>query len=109
MQFLEFSFPDFELDPDKYKETPRRERRNTAGNISLTFLVGKAELDPADSANVVQMNKLQEDLMNIVNGEGTTLKEFKITGVSSPRRTLCQQPCACQATNGFSPYGKSLR
>lgn len=63
---------------------PRRERRNTAGNISLTFLVGKAELDPADSANVVQMNKLQEDLMNIVNGEGTTLKEFKITGVSSP-------------------------
>ena len=30
------------------------------------------------------MNKLQEDLMNIVNGEGTTLKEFKITGVSSP-------------------------
>lgn len=84
LQFLEFSFPDFELDPDKYKETPRRERRNTAGNISLTFLVGKAELDPADSANVVQMNKLQEDLMNIVNGEGTTLKEFKITGVSSP-------------------------
>ena len=51
LQFLEFSFPDFELDPDKYKETPRRERRNTAGNISLTFLVGKAELDPADSAN----------------------------------------------------------
>ena len=46
--------------------------------------MGKAELDPADSANVVQMNKLQEDLMNIVNGEGTTLKEFKITGVSSP-------------------------
>lgn len=84
LQFLEFSFPDFELDPDKYKETPRRERRNTAGNISLTFLVGKAELDPADSANVVQMNKLQEDLMGIVNGEGTTLKEFKITGVSSP-------------------------
>lgn len=84
LQFLEFSFPDFELDPDRYKETPRRERRNTAGNISLTFLVGKAELDPEDSTNIAQMHKLQSDLMNIVNGEGTTLKEFKITGVASP-------------------------
>ena len=90
LQFLEFSFPDFELDPDKYKETPRRERRNTAGNISLTFLVGKAELDPADSANVVQMNKLQEDLMNIVNGgchalsSGLDVQEFMIMPVGAP-------------------------
>lgn len=100
LQFLEFSFPDFELDPDKYKETPRRERRNTAGNISLTFLVGKAELDPEDSTNVVQMNKLQEDLMNIVNGEGTTLKEFKITGVSSPEgRYASNLALAKQRTN----------
>lgn len=84
LQFLEFSFPEFVLDAEKYKETPRRERRDTKGNISLTFLVGKAELDPDDSTNVVQMNKLRNDLMEIINGEGTTLKEFKITGVSSP-------------------------
>ena len=100
LQFLEFSFPDFELDPDKYKETPRSERRNTEGTISLTFLVGKAELDPEDSTNIVQMNKLQEDLMNIVNGEGTTLKEFKITGVSSPEgRYASNLALAKQRTN----------
>lgn len=84
MQFLEFSFPDFHLDPNKYKETPRRERRNTAGNISMTFLVNKAEFDPEDPNNEIQMNKLQSDLMEIINGDGTTLKEFKIMGVSSP-------------------------
>ncbi|HBO06903.1 hypothetical protein DW121_07735 [Bacteroides sp. AM10-21B] len=84
LQFLEFSFPDFALDPNKYKETPRRERRNTAGNISLTFLVGKAQLDPEDPNNELQMNKLKNNLLEIINGEGTTLKEFKITGVSSP-------------------------
>lgn len=84
LQFLEFSFPEFTLDPEKYKETPRRERRDTKGNISLTFLLGKAELDDADSTNAVQLAKLQNDLMDIINGEGTTLKEFKITGVSSP-------------------------
>lgn len=108
LQFLEFSFPDFELDPDKYKETPRRERRNTAGNISLTFLVGKAELDPADSANVVQMNKLQEDLMNIVNGEGTTLKEFKITGVSSPEGRYASNLALAKQRTAFA-LRKSLR
>lgn len=84
LQFLEFSFPDFALDPNKYKETPRRERRNTAGNISLTFLVGKAQLDPEDPNNELQMNKLKNNLLEIINGEGTTLKEFKITGISSP-------------------------
>lgn len=84
LQFLEFSFPDFALDPNKYKETPRRERRNTAGNISLTFLVGKTQLDPEDPNNELQMNKLKNNLLEIINGEGTTLKEFKITGVSSP-------------------------
>lgn len=84
MQFLEYSFKDYELDPYKYKETPRREKLNTAGNISLTFLVNKAELDPDDPMNAEQMGKLQSDLMEIINGEGTTLKEFKIMGVSSP-------------------------
>ena len=69
LQFLEFSFPDFELDPE-------------------------------DSTNIVQMNKLQEDLMNIVNGEGTTLKEFKITGVSSPEgRYASNLALAKQRTN----------
>ena len=84
LQFLEFTFPRFELAPMKYKETPRRERRDTKGNISLTFLVGKGELDDADTTNIIQMAKLQNDLMEIINGEGTTLKEFKITGISSP-------------------------
>lgn len=84
MQFLEYSFDDYALDPNKYKETPRRERRDTKGNIQLTFLMGKAELDPEYPENEIQMNKLRNDLMEIINGDGTTLKEFKIMGVSSP-------------------------
>ena len=84
MQFLEYSFDEYALDPNKYKETPRRERRDTKGNIQLTFLVAKAELDPEYPENEIQMNKLRNDLMEIINGDGTTLKEFKIMGVSSP-------------------------
>lgn len=84
MQFLEYSFDDYALDPYKYKETPRRERRDTKGNIQLTFLVGKAELDSDNPENEIQMDKLRTDLMNIINGEETTLKDFKFIGVSSP-------------------------
>ena len=84
MQFLEYSFDDYALDPMKYPEKPRTEVRDTKGNISLIFLVSKAELDPNEPENEVQMNKLRNDLMEIINGEDTKLKEFKIMGVSSP-------------------------
>ena len=84
LRFLEFSLPDFQLDPNKYIERPKLENRNTTGSISLTFLVNKAELDPQDPNNEAQMNKLRNDLMAVINGEGTTLKEFKIVGISSP-------------------------
>lgn len=84
LKFLEFSFNHQSLNPDDYRERPKREKRNTAGNISLSFLVGKAMLDPDDPANAEQLDKLKSDLLEIVNGEGTTLKEFHITGISSP-------------------------
>ena len=34
LKFLEYTLGERQLDPNKYKERPRRERRNTAGNIS---------------------------------------------------------------------------
>lgn len=83
-RFLEFSFGQRNLNPNDYRERAKRERRNTAGNIALTFLVGKSELDPENPENEIQMEKLRQDLLQIVNGEGTSLKEFHITGISSP-------------------------
>lgn len=84
LKFLEYTLGERQLDPNKYKERPRRERRNTAGNISLTFMVGKAQLDPKDTMNRVQVDKLKSDLLAIVEGEGSQLKEFHIRGVASP-------------------------
>lgn len=84
LKFLQYTMDQYYLDPEEYKEKPRRERRNTAGNISLTFLVGKAELDDSDTTNRAQLGLLKNDLLNIVQGEGSQLKEFFITGISSP-------------------------
>lgn len=84
LRFLEYSLDQYQLDPNKYRVRARREKRDTGGNISLTFLVGKAELDPENPQNDIEINKLKEDLLGIINSEGTTLKEFHITGIASP-------------------------
>lgn len=84
LKFLEYSFGVKELNPNDYKQTPRREKRNTTGNVSLTFLQGEAQPDPKDPQNEIQLSKLKEDLMEIVNGDGTTLRQVSIIGVASP-------------------------
>ena len=62
----------------------KRELRNTAADISLTFLVNKAEIDSSDPNNEVQLNNLRDNLMDIINCEDCKLNEIRVTGVSSP-------------------------
>ncbi len=84
LKFLEYSLEQYDLDPNKYVRKPKRELRNTATDISLTFLVGKAEIDSNDPENEIQLNKLKDNLMDIINCEDCKLKEIHVTGVSSP-------------------------
>lgn len=90
MQFLEYSSEQYDLDPQEYIKRPKRERRDAAGNISLTFLVGKAQLDPSDTLNAFYLNGLKSELHNVITGEGSTLKEFHIEGVASPDGTYAK-------------------
>ncbi len=84
LQFLEYSLEQYELDPKKYEEKPKVERRTGVEDISLSFLLGKAELDPNDPNNEIQLDKLKEKLLEVVNGESSSLKELHLTSVSSP-------------------------
>lgn len=88
LRFLEYSLPNYELDPLKYKEHPKRELRMGVEEVSLNFLLGKAELDPEDPNNELQLNQLKEKLLEIVNGESTTLKELHLSSISSPEGSL---------------------
>ena len=90
MQFLEYNAEQYNLDPQEYIKRPRRERRDAAGNISLTFLVGKAQLDPSDTLNAFYLNQLKSELHNVITGEGSTLKEFHIEGTASPDGTYAK-------------------
>lgn len=102
LKFLEYSLDQYELDPNKYIRKPKRELRNTATNISLSFLVGKAEIDPADPENAIQMNKLKDDLLAIINCEDCKLKEIQVTGVSSPEGSYAANFALAQRRAGFA-------
>lgn len=84
LKFLEYSVEHIELDPYKYQEKAQRERRNASMDMSLAFLVGKAELDPEDAKSQADMRELKRQIYEIVHGEGSTLNEFEISGMASP-------------------------
>lgn len=102
LKFLEYSLEQYDLNPNKYIRKPKRELRNTATNISLTFLVGKAEIDTNDPENEIQLNKLKDNLMAIINCEDCKLKEIHVTGVSSPEGSYSANYALAQRRAGFA-------
>lgn len=84
LRFLEYSMEPYMLDPEQYRERAKREKRNTAGNMSLNFMVGKAQLAADDEEARRQIDSVKSVLLDIIHGEGSQLKEFHITGTASP-------------------------
>ena len=58
--------------------------RDTKGEVNLTFLVGKADLDDKNPQNQVELNRLNQELRGIETNPDASLKSFHITGVASP-------------------------
>lgn len=83
MKYLEYDFCE-SLDMQTYRMPPKKEKRDVGGNITLSFLVGKAKLDPENPSNDIQLNKLRKELHDIVFGEESSLSYLQITGISSP-------------------------
>ena len=84
LRFLEYSMEPYMLDPEQYRERAKREKRNTAGNMSLNFMVGKAQLAADDEEGRRQIDSVKSVLLDIIHGEDSQLKEFHITGTASP-------------------------
>lgn len=83
MKHLEYSFSEA-LNFDDYHEKPKREKRKVSGKISLSFLTGKAVLDPDNLENEIALKHLTDNLKGVLESEGATIKEISITGVASP-------------------------
>lgn len=91
MKFLEYSFSDYALDPQKFVKKPRREMRSSPPtNIDVNFVVGKAEIDPKDTVSLASLEKIKQELIDVITTEGSTLKTFHIEGVASPDGTYAK-------------------
>lgn len=88
MRFLEYSVEAYDLDPNEYKERPKRERRDQAADLALTFVVGQAEIDYSNPRNKILMDSLQMQFNEYINDKDVTFKKLILSSVSSPDGTL---------------------
>ncbi len=68
-RFLEFTIPEIEIDTARYRKMGFAVRSSAKRAMHLNFIVGKAELDMADSTNVVQVNQLVNDISKYANSD----------------------------------------
>ena len=84
MQFLEYDFGTYNLDPQEYFVDAQRERHTGKKELPLQFMVGKSKIDPADTAGLRALAEIKEEISNISADRDASLKELYISGVASP-------------------------
>lgn len=82
-QFMKYEMQLPELDKNKYKEIPRGELRDGTEMISLSFLLGTAELDPNPN-NEAELTRLTNKLQQIDRSGEFQMRRIAITGYASP-------------------------
>lgn len=83
-QFLEYSFDQCKVDPQKYYKAPKREQVSTPKDMKLQFLIGKADLDRSDPKTMEDLESLKNELREICNDPSYTLTDLTFHGYSSP-------------------------
>ncbi len=84
MQFLDYKLGYMELDHNEYRQRATPEKMETAQEMSLTFVLNKAEIDFSNPQNEISLNNLKQTIYNIATGEDSKLTEFHVIGISSP-------------------------
>lgn len=84
MQFLEYEFETYELNPDDFFVDAQRERHTGSKDLPLQFMVGKSRIDPADTAGLRALEEIKQEISDIASDRDASLKELYISGVASP-------------------------
>lgn len=84
LRFLEYNFSALPLTDDRFLPKPVMQLRDTKGEVNLTFIVGKADLDDRNPQNQIELDNLNEELHAIEQNPDANLKSFHIVGISSP-------------------------
>ncbi len=84
MQFLDYELGTFQLNAADFHEDPKPEAMNTVGSMDLKFLVNMARVDAKDTEGMARLQELKMTLHEIIKGENTWLREFRLESYSSP-------------------------
>lgn len=86
MKFLDYNFGTQMLDPSlsDFTVQPIESFQDATGDINLTFLNGKAELDPKNPNNDVEIARLQDEMMAIETSQNNVLSSLTVIGKASP-------------------------
>ncbi|MBO5180759.1 MAG: hypothetical protein J6B92_02585 [Paraprevotella sp.] len=86
MRFLECNdlIDSININKERYKKNPVAEPHEQPGNLSLNFVVGKAELMPDDSVGRSQLEALKEELRNIESDPDAQINDIYMKGQASP-------------------------
>ena len=84
LRFFEYKLKAKNITDERYFPKPELQLRNDRGEIELSFLPGKADINDRDPKNASELAKLRERLSSIETNPDAKLQTFSILGVSSP-------------------------
>lgn len=84
MRFFDYKAPAKRITDNKYLPRHEKQLRGDKGEVSLTFVVNKAQIDDSDPNNAIELEKMQRRLLEVQNSPDTEFLSFVVTGVSSP-------------------------
>lgn len=97
MRFIDFAFPNVEIDKARYHTPARREAQEGKAELHIEFVNGKAEVLPTDSVGLEQLENIIKALENIFYDPDGRLYSVKVHGYASPEggravnERLCRQ------------------
>ena len=84
LRFFEYKLKAKNITDERYFPKPELQLRNDRGEVELSFLPGKADINDRDPKNASELAKLRERLSSIETHPDAKLQTFSILGVSSP-------------------------
>ena len=84
LRFFEYKLEAKNITDERYFPKPELQLRNDRGEVELSFLPGKADINDKDPKNASELAKLRERLSSIETNPDAKLQTFSILGVSSP-------------------------
>lgn len=84
MRFFDYNIGAKKITDDKYIPRPKKQLRGDKGQVNLTFLINKAQIDASDPNNTVELDKMREKLTHVDNDPNSEFMAFSITAISSP-------------------------